>query len=463
VRSWLVAAGLWAIIAVHALANPRPPDHTWGIVGMLILRPVTRWVLLTLVALLVAPPVARWMVRRTRNGLPRIAASLAGVPAWLWIALLVAVAWLLRSRALYGDAELLADCLTQGQWTYYKEPLGFFAIAVLYRTAHALADADAATSIAIASTLAGAVYWAAVARLARSRPLGPGYGWVVWLLLGTTGSVATYFGLIEKRGLLVAGALWTLVLLLEAALDRRRSLQAAAAVLGLTLATHLAAVWLAPAALAAWFVRHREALSPPNRWRHAREAWQEALRCAWLSLLPLAVAAAVMAIGGMPLSGFSLQTMGGGDSGMFVPLFRVDNEFERFTMFSRAHLEAVGNELLLLAPVGLVLAALLPLARPRIGPRRDGGSWVLAAAGLGFGLFVFLYNPDMMVADPRLGVLNDWDLFSVAGPPFTLLGLWALRTATEPGEERDALCLSACAVSLLHVLPWLLLNAGIRV
>jgi hypothetical protein len=459
VRSWLVACGLWALLAVHALADPRPPDHVWGVVGMLALHPATRWALLAAAALLSLPPVARLLVRRGRGPLGRLGARLAGVPAWLWIALLVALAWLLRCRMLYGDAEILTGCIARGQVTYYKEPLGFLAIALVYRAGRALAGVDAATAIAVANTLAGIVFWAGVARLARSRPLGAGLGWAVWLLLGTAGSVATFFGLVEKRGLLVAGTLWTLVLLLEAASDRRRSLVPAAAMLGVTVAIHLAGVWLAPAAVAAWYARHREELRGPGRWRSAIAAWSEAFRCTWVSLLPFALVAGAMALGGMRLSGFSPETLGGGDGRMFVPLLRVETGYERFLMFSLEHLRAVGNELLLLAPVGIVLAALLPL----LGRRRDPGTAVLAAASAGLGLFVFLYNPDMMVSDPSLGVLNEWDLFSAAGVPLTLLGLWALRTATEPGEEREAICLSAGAVSLFHVVPWLLFNAGVRV
>ncbi len=461
-RSWIVAAGLLAILALHALADPRPPDHTWGVVGVLALRPATRWIVLALASLLALPPVARAVVRLARPAAVRVARTLARVPTWLWITLLVAVAWALRCRVLYGDAEILTDGISRGLWTYYKEPLGFLAIAVAYRLLHAALGIGAATAIAVVNTLAGALYWAGVARLARSRPFAPSSGWVAWALLGTAGTVGTFCGLVEKRGLLVAGTLWTLVLLLEAAQERRRSLTAAAAVLGLTVATHLAAVWLAPAAIAAWYVRHREAWREPSRNDGARAAWREAIRCLWVSLLPFAVVAAGMAVGGMRLSGFSPETFGGGDGRMFVPLTQVETAYERFTMFSGAHLRAVGNELLLLAPVGITLAALLPLATRRGERRREPGTPVLLLACAGVLAFVFAYNPDMMVADPGLGVLNEWDLFSLAGVPLTLFGAWTLCAAVAPGEERDALGLSASVVSIVHGIPWLLLNAGIR-
>jgi hypothetical protein len=462
VRSWIVAVGLLAVLAIHAFADPRPPDHTWGVVGVVALQPATRWIVLVLASLLTLPPVSRTGVRLARPAARSVAHALTRVPTWLWIALLVAVAWALRCRVLYGDAEILTDGIDRGLWTYYKEPLGFFAIAVAYRVLHAALGVGPATAIAAVNTLAGALYWAGVARVARSRPFAPGYGWLAWVLLGTAGTVGTFCGLIEKRGLLVAGTLWTLVLLLEAAKERRRSLAAAAAVLGLTVATHLAAVWLGPAAVAAWYVRHREALRGPRGNDGARAAWREAFHCLWVSLLPFGVVAAGMAVAGMRLSGFSLETFGGGDGRMFVPLTHLETAYERFTMFSSAHFTAVANELLLLAPVGITLAALLPLATRRGERQGDPGTPVLLLACAGVLAFVFAYNPDMMVADPSLGVLNEWDLFSLAGVPLTLLGMWSLCVAVVPGEERDALGLSASVVSVVHGIPWLLLNAGIR-
>ncbi len=424
---------------------------------------MTRWIVLALASLLVLPPVARAVVRLARPAASRLGSSLAHVPTWLSITLLVAVAWALRCRVLYGDAEILTGGIARGLWTYYKEPLGFLAIAAAYHVLHAAFAAGAATAIAIVNTLAGALYWAGVARLARSRPFAPSHGWVAWVLLGTTGTVGTFCGLIEKRGLLVAGTLWTLLLLLAAAQDRQRSLTTAAAALGLTVATHLAAVWLAPAAIAAWYVRHREALRGRGGDGAARAAWHEALRCLWVSLLPFASVAAAMALAGISLSGFSPETFGGGDGRMFVPLTHVETAYERFTMFSAPHFQAVANELLLLAPVGITLAVLLPLAAPRGERRRDTGAQVLLLACAGLLVFVFAYNPDMMVADPTLGALNEWDLFSLAGVPLTLLGAWSLCSTVAPGEERDALALSACVVAIVHGIPWLLLNAGIRV
>ena len=110
----------------------------------------------------------------------------------------------------------------------------------------------------------------------------------------------------------------------------------------------------------------------------------------------------------------------------------------------------------------MILALVLWLGRRREGSRTDAGTWVLLAAALGTMTYAFTFNPDMMVAIPVLGVMDEWDLFAFEAIPITLLGVWWLRTAFDPGEGRDALVLSAAATSLVRTAGFLLLNAGVR-
>ena len=459
-RAWLFAAGLLGLLGLHAFADPRPPDGTWGVVGMLALPTWLRLVACGLAAVLALPPVARAAVRVGRPAGRRLAATLGRVPAGAWIALLLVGAWLLRSRTAYGDGGHIVWEIEHGQWVYYKEPLDRLAAALLYHAGRFLFGWGAGTAVAVLSTLAGGLFWLALLRLVRSRPLGPGGAVALWGLLGTTGAVALFCGHVENYSLLTAGTLWTLVLLLEASIDSERPLWPAAAAFGLTFATHLSAAWLAAALPAAWLARHGGivGLRQPER---RRVALREALRAAGVALLPFALVVAGMALAGLDPAGFSPATFGGGDGRMFVPLSRPETAYERFTMFSAAHLRFYANELLLVAPVGLLLALLGPLGRRSDGRRTDVGTPVLVVAAAGTLAYAFVFNPDMIVAS-QLGGLNEWDLFAFLAVPVTLLGVWWLRTAIDPGEERDALVLSATAASLLHVLPWILLNAGVR-
>jgi hypothetical protein len=461
-RPWAVGFALLAVLALHAAADPRPPDGVWGVVGVLAFSPPVRWLLLTLAALLALPPVSRLLVRVGTAPARRAAAALAGVPAWVWIALLVAATWLLRSQALSGDGPATIEHLQRGELINHKEPLDRLVTALVYRAGYALTGWDAGTAIALVSIAAGALFWVGLLRLVRWRPVSGAGGWVVWALVGTTGATQLFFGHVENYSLLSAGTLWTLALSLEAATDPRRPLWPAALAFGLTFATHLSAAWLAAVVPVTWLVRVRKARGGgwPNQAERAGAA-REAIGSAMAACLPIALVVLGMLVSGIGLGGFSASGFGGGDGRLFIPLFAIETPFERFTMFSTAHLAAFGNELLLVAPVGVILALTGWLGRRRDGGCTDSGTWVLLAA-LGTVVYAFTFNPDMMVGDPTLGVLNEWDLFAFEAVPITLLGVWWLRTAFDPGEERDALVLSAAATSFVHTAGFLLLNAGVR-
>lgn len=457
IRPWLVALGGYGLLALHAFADPRPPSGAWGVVGMLALSPAVTWAVLIATALLVTPPVGRAVIRVCGGTARRVAAALGFVPAWVWLGLLLAVAWSLRSRTFYGDGLATVDALHAGQWINTKEPLDRLITAAVYRFGHAAVGWDAGTAIALVSTLAGGLYWAGVVRLARRLPECGGQAWPAWGLLGSCGTVALFFGHVENYALLAAGTLWSLVLMLEAMRDRTRSLLPAALATGATVATHLSAVWFAGALPVAWWWRWRGAGRFPSR-----PALRECALGSIVALAPLAGAVFAVAAAGVPLAGFSLTTFGGGDGRLFVPLRSVETAYESFTLFSPAHLAAFGNEVLLVAPAGALLSLVGTLGRREGGRKADGGTWVLTAATCGTLAYAFLFNPDMAAVAPHLGALNEWDLFAFLAVPLTVLGLWRLCTAMGPGPERDAVALGAVALSVAHTVPWLLLNAGIR-
>ena len=204
-RPWAVGFALLAVLALHAVADPRPPDGAWGVVGVLAFSPPVRWLLLTLAALLALPPVSRLLVRVGTAPARRAAAALAGVPAWVWIALLVAATWLLRSQALSGDGPATIEHLQRGELINHKEPLDRLVTALVYRAGYALTGWDAGTAIALVSIAAGALFWVGLLRLARWRPVSGAGGWVVWALVGTTGATQLFFGHVENYSLLTRG------------------------------------------------------------------------------------------------------------------------------------------------------------------------------------------------------------------------------------------------------------------
>ncbi|MEZ4555039.1 MAG: hypothetical protein R2854_01055 [Caldilineaceae bacterium] len=135
---------------------------------------------------------------------------------------------------------------------------------------------------------------------------------------------------------------------------------------------------------------------------------------------------------------------GGGDARWLVPLFVTTTRWEQYTMFSWPHLRDWLNQQLLVAPVVLPALAVLGVsaARPQPNPEIDADGThqapisqslqspistsphpifnlqssilFLSIAAAFYLLFTFLWNPDY-------GGQRDWDLFSLAALPTTLL------------------------------------------
>lgn len=451
--AWVVALGLWSLLAAVVAAELRPPQGLWGLVGWLALPAPLRIAVCAVLATLALPPAASAMVRRVRGVASRVGVTLRRVPVGLWIALLVAVSWLLRSSFTVGDGAQTVALLEAGELINTKEPLDRLITAAVYRSGHWLLAWDAATAIAVVSTAAGAVFWLAVARLGRRHPIPSLGAWPWWLLLGTTGATALFCGHVENYSLLTAATLWTLVLALEAAQEPDRSLWPAALALGISVAVHLAAVWLAPALVVAWWERAR-----------ARELGGGTVREAvWgfaVSLLPLVCVVTAMWAAGFDVGGFSLATFGGGDGTLFVPLRETSTPFESYTMFSAEHLSAFANELLLVAPVGM-LVALATALRGSDSTQGGRGARLLLAATVGTLAYALLFNPDMMVFYPSLGALAEWDLFAFLAVPVTVLGLWQVRNGWPATDLGNGALAAAAAVSTVHGLAWIAFNATV--
>ena len=122
---------------------------------------------------------------------------------------------------------------------------------------------------------------------------------------------------------------------------------------------------------------------------------------------------------------------GGGDARWLVPLWETTTRWEQYTLFSWPHLRDFINEQLLVAPV--VLPSLLltgffsfrhraksPPHPLSLSPYRPIFRFLLLATFL-YLLFTWLWNPDY-------GGQRDWDLFSLAALPSTLLLVTVLPT-----------------------------------
>ena len=330
--------------------------------------------------------------------------------------------------------------------------------------------ADDATPVyRLLSPVAGALYLAVVLALTRMRRLAP--GWLTYGLLVSLGLLQLFFGYVENYSFAAVGVLAYLWLALRV-LVGASPLWLAAGVLALTNATHPSTIVLAPSLLYL-------------AWQSQRTGNKS-----WLAVV-LEVAAPMLLIGAttfglMEFGGHGLRALltsdrpGGGDARWLVPLFVTTTRWEQYTMFSWLHLRDWLNQQLLVAPVVLPALAVLGIyaARPQPSPEIDDDGTnqalisqslqspisavthpifnpqssilLLSIAAAFYLLFTFLWNPDY-------GGQRDWDLFSLAALPTTLL-----LVTVAPRLLRDRYLAPAMAplilVQVLHTAAWIYQN-----
>ncbi len=166
----------------------------------------------------------------------------------------------------------------------------------------------------------------------------------------------------------------------------------------------------------------------------------------------------MMEVGGHGVAMLFYGDRPGGDDGRWlVPLWETTTRREHYTMFSWLHLRDLLNQQALVAPVvlpALLLGWLGTLQRSTGLDQRQRtqsiGRFLCWAAGAHL-LLVCLWNPDF-------GGQRDWDLFSLAAIPTTLLLIWQVpRWFPEPGWQRLAIW-PLIAVQALHTGAWIYQN-----
>ncbi len=340
----------------------------------------------------------------------------------------------------WGDAYILTKAIAHPDPTIrlthsWQAPLDLFLHSQIWRIGHGpFGWHDAMPVYHLLSPIAGLLYLGAaiaVSRQATKIALIP--AWFSFALLTSIGVMQLFFGYIENYSFAAAGILIYLWLGL-AALQGDRPLWLAALALAVTNALHPSTIVYGPSLL---YIG----------WRLCKQRNNSCAVNVYQVALPL-IAVATATILMMELGGHGIATLfttdrpGGGDARWLVPLWETSTRWERYTMLSWPHLRDILNEQLLVAPM-ILPTLLLTLvgfgARTRIGGRSvakrsdqscfDGIAqkkraesctiFFLANAALCHQLLIWVWNPDY-------GGQRDWDLFSLAAIPTTLLVAYLL-------------------------------------
>ncbi|NJN81049.1 MAG: hypothetical protein HC802_01335 [Caldilineaceae bacterium] len=364
----------------------------------------------------------------------------------------------------WGDAFLISRSLAWPEpelrlvfsWQAPLDVLLHSQLWALLRVPLGLEWKDATPVYRLLSPLAGALYLATVLALSRCERLAP--AWLTYGLLVTLGLSQLFFGYVENYSFAAAGVLVYLWLGLGL-IAGRRPLWLAALVLAFTNATHPSTVVLTPSLLfLAWIV-----------WQRGNHSFGRVVLEVIAPMLLVGMGAVLL----MEVGGHGIRLLltddrpGGSDARWFVPLLETRTRWEQYTMFSWPHLRDFLNEQLLVAPVvlpSLLWCALLLVRRDK-GARDTANDTATDTASrqersiVGFlfvatacyWLFIWVWNPDY-------GGQRDWDLFSLAALPSTLLLVVLLPKVLPSRRALNGAALPLIATQALFTLAWIFQN-----
>ncbi|MCO6450510.1 MAG: hypothetical protein J5I90_06940 [Caldilineales bacterium] len=425
-----------------------PAEWLWGVYAITSSPQWLRWLVGLLAMVLVI--WAGIISTRRQSDDPRFLDRLNSLPFpmqphWQAIIALASLVLFYAGRVVHtrwGDAYLLVNGIAHPdvRLTYnWQAPLDTFVHAQLFRLGERwLGWTDAMPSYWLVSSLAGAAAVWVLLRLATEIGMASMQRWVIFGTLATLGSMQLFFGYPENYTII------SLLILIYVWLAWRYSQ-------GMT------SLWMPSIVLALANGFHPSTLVlQPSLWVLALQVGRRRRLVANLPALlipPIVIALSVvilMTAGGHGLSSFAgAEAPGGGDHSWLVPLTTIRTEWEYYTMFSRGHLIEFINQQLLVAPFTLPLLVLLPAFFRRLLPRDAYSRFLLVAAAC-YLLLIWLWNPDY-------GGQRDWDLFSVASWPTSLLAVYWLIRVLNPGSLARA-ALIIIPIQALHTAAWVYSN-----
>ncbi len=450
---WALRLFALSLIALH-LAAPRFSEATaWGLWPVTYLSPAARWVWGLTAAGLVLFGGRIWQMAG------RLAAArlLRGRPLErrafrLGFAVLCSLPFFVfRIRhLLWGDAKLLVVALDEPyRLTYvWQAPLDVFIHAKAWALGQALFGwPDPRPVYWILSALAGVAFVWILLELAwwlghdRTERL------LIAGLVLTLGLMQLFFGYVENYSLMTVGLLLYIWLALRV-LRGEVGLIWPAMALAITHAVHPSTVFLAPTLVyLAWMTLR--AATPDQRGRRTVRALRDI--AAPYAVVFIGVVA-LMTAGGHGLDALlGVDFPGGGDRQWFVPLFKVTTEWQHYTMFSLGHLIDIINQQVLTAPVvwpSLLLGAAFAWKR---WPREEPIFRFLLALTFCYLLLILTWNADY-------GGQKDWDLFSPAALPATLLLSYVLPRLLPERKALQEAGWALIAAQAFHAAVWIWRN-----
>ncbi|RJP17889.1 MAG: tetratricopeptide repeat protein [Candidatus Abyssobacteria bacterium SURF_5] len=461
-RRFLYATIAYAllVIALHLIGDRFSPLAGWGFYHLREFPRAVSFTACLLAALVCLPPLNNAVVS-TLLKLKRRAASiklpLSPHVLYLFIALAsIGLFWAFRSGNLFlGDGVTVAKVArTDEAFRYYvggwaghitsHQVLDYWIGRMMHRML-AQTGFESFDTLALRSCIAGGIFVFAVLEIGHVLFDGLARRIAFSATVFTAGFMQLFFGYVETYSLATAFlALFCLATLLYA--RGKSPILLPVLLLAFSASLHLLMAGSGLALLFAYVYRSRQ------RGKFCKYEF------AAMAAIPVAVAAVYFLI---------FHSMGFSFSDIFFPETRKDYEgvfflglmrkgyiLERYTLFSLPHLIDIANEILLVAPFGLLLCLLsLPLWLTA-ERRKEPEPWILL-------LTAAVYLAITLTAAPLLGARKDWDVFAPPWIFITMLGAYLLIRFLPDRRVAGRILLIINTVSLLCAIPWIYSNAQI--
>jgi tetratricopeptide (TPR) repeat protein len=438
---YLLSAFCALVVVIHMAASFFPKGRIWGINQWSYFPPAVA-LLAGILVLLFFIPSLNEAARRGLNSLgsriPHLLDKLvvsSGKGRYLvysvFSALFFIPFWLLRERVYFlGDGAQIISRLNSGELTvHWAEPLETFLHIKIFSLADRLLQMDASALYATLSCLAGVVFVFLALLLADLLGKERKEKVLIFLILLGMGSTQLFFGYVEHYSFLYV-FVFAFILSALGYLKGSVSWFVPLATFVLASLSHVSALYLLPSLLFLFVVRDKT---------RASSSVKRAIILGSGLIFVLFLLAIYMR--------YSWTI-----SPIFVPLAEDSYAAPGYLMFSLPHILDFLNQQLLVSPVGPIML-LTPLACMSARSLFNQGTFrFLLLVSVFQLLFGFLVEPD-------LGASRDWDLFSVAGLGYTVLGLHILLNLLRDKPRFAHLGLILVLASLYCTLPWIILNS----
>lgn len=448
------------LVLGSGLLSTNNNENTWALSFFQQLPSVLQILELSVLILLTLSAIAFKIKPLTnqQNATPMIPYSWDGrILAPTYVVAMLALSWLLRSHATYGDGDSTVSLLMRGEIINWKEPFDRLLTATLATVGQTTGAFGPREAIALISTTAGAFYWVGCLDAARLFSRSTRESLLILALLSSAGVTQLFYGNIENYSLVGVGVFWFFILGIKA-IRTSTSIVPASLALALACSLHLSAIWAIPALVILAILTNLR-----DHEKVTITEWIAPLFKSSKKIFLIFFGWGAVTIGSVyyltgDMDGLSVHNFGGGDGSLFIPLLAPTSIYEKYTLLSGALWIALIN-LAALMCCGALSMLLGSLSRTGISDWTTRRELLFLKAGCvtlcGYPIFL---NADLAYLRP--GLLNEWDLLSLPAFPIMLFSIafWSSRQFSNHGERIGIIAYSIIC-NLVLTIPWIVSNA----